>query len=377
MAKRGEAFKAAKQQGSKGATSVATIKDIAKRAGVSVSTVSHVLNGYGDISADTEKRVRAVMRELNYHPSALARRLVRKRSYVVELMLFSVEGLRHPFFYEVICGITAEIEKAGYDLVLSVKDAGDRRWRESLRRCYESKVEGLFLMGTLPGPAILDEVAASGIPTVLIDIPYEGPRMTYVTSDNVGGAASAVEHLISLGHRRIAYVDGHTPSAISEGRFIGYRQALLRHGLPLDAALVANGDFTEEGGRAAMKRILEASPDITGVFAASDLMAIGAMKALREAGRKIPHDVAVIGFDDIEAASYVRPALSTIKQQGDVMGRSAAKEVLKLINNPARKPRKIVLPTTLVVRESCGAKARLSEGGGAVEKAGSASGDRA
>lgn len=352
-----------------GARNVATIKDIASKAGVSVSTVSHVLNGYGDISAETEKRVRAVMKELNYHPSALARRLVRKRSYVLELMLFSVEGLRHPFFYEVICGITAEIEKAGYDLVLSVKDTGDRRWRESLRRCYESKVEGLFLMGTLPGRAILDEVASSGIPTVLIDIPHEGPRMTYVTSDNIGGATSAVEHLISLGHRRIAYIDGHTPSAISEGRFLGYKQALARHGLPLDPRLVASGNFTEEGGRVAMRRILEASADITAVFAASDLMAIGAMKALREAGRKIPRDVAVVGFDDIEAASYVRPALSTVKQQGEVMGRSAAKEVLRLIGNPARKPKKIVLPTDLVVRESCGARMGSSEGGGMLAEA--------
>ncbi|MGE5584581.1 MAG: LacI family DNA-binding transcriptional regulator [Bacillota bacterium] len=343
---------------------MATIKDIAGKAGVSVSTVSHVLNGYGDISSETEKRVRAVMKELNYHPSALARRLVRKRSYVLELMLFSVEGLRHPFFYEVICGVTAEIEKGGYDLVLSVKDTRDKRWRESLRRCYESKVEGLFLMGTLPGRAIIEEVASSGIPTVLIDIPHEGPRMTYVTSDNIGGARSAVEHLISLAHRRIAYIDGHTPSAISEGRFLGYKQALSDHGLPLDPRLVAGGNFTEDGGRIAMKRILEASPDITAVFAASDLMAIGAMKALREAGRRVPRDVAVVGFDDIEAASYVRPTLSTVKQQGEVMGRSAAREALKLISNPSRKPKRIVLPTELVVRESCGARLESLEGGG-------------
>ncbi|MEW5865972.1 MAG: LacI family DNA-binding transcriptional regulator [Bacillota bacterium] len=348
----------------RGVRSVTTIKDIAKSAGVSVSTVSHVLNGYGDIGQETEKRVRAVMKELNYHPSALARRLVRKRSYVLELMLFSVEGLRHPFFYEVICGVTAEIEKAGYDLVLSVRDTRDRRWRECLRRCYESKVEGLFLMGTLPGRAMLEEVASSRIPTVLIDIPFEGSKMTYVTSDNAGGARAATEHLISLGHSRIAFIDGHAPSAISEERALGYRQALANHGIPLDPGLIASGNFTQEGGRTAMKRVLEASPDVTAVFAASDLMAIGAMEALREAGRKVPQDVAVVGFDDIEAASYVRPALSTIKQQGETMGRSAAREVLKLISNPGRQPKKIVLPTELVVRESCGAWLNSSEGGG-------------
>jgi len=342
-----------------------TIKDIAKAAGVSVSTVSHVLNEYGDISEDTEQRVREVMKELNYHPSALARRLVRKRSYILQLLLFSVEGLKHPFFYEVICGISAETEKTGYDLVLSIKDVRDRRWRDSLKRCYESRSEGILVMGTLPGPEVLEEIESSQMPALFIDIPYEGPRATYVTSDNVGGAMTATKHLISLGHSSIGLICGHLTSSISKQRLLGYRQALEKNGIPFDAGLVRLGDFTEEGARQVAAELLDDYPNMTAVFAGSDLMAIGAMKAIREAGLRIPDDIAVIGFDDIESARYVRPALTTVKQEGEVMGKKAARELLRLIRYPDRKPCKQVLPTELVIRESCGGRKVYHEGGGA------------
>lgn len=345
-----------------GAVQRPTIRDIARAAGVSVSTVSHVLNDYGDISEDTQRRVRQVMEELNYHPSALARRLVMKRSCVLQLLLFAVEGLHHPFFYEVTCGITTEVEKAGYDLLLSVKDTRDRRWRETLRRCYESKVEGLILMGTLPSTRVIDEIRTSGIPAVMIDIPFEGPRMTYVTSDNIAGARRATEHLISLGHHRIVYLDGYdipdeyTPlPTISVARRIGYEEALRAHGIEFDSRLVCYGNYTQEDARSVVRGVLQTQPGITAVFATSDVMAFGAMKAVRDVGRRVPDDVAVVGFDDIEAASYVRPALSTIKQEGELMGRSAVCELMRIIRNPKKSPKATVLPVQLVVRESCGA----------------------
>ncbi len=338
-----------------------TIRDIAREAGVSVSTVSHVLNEYGDISEQTERRVRQVMEQLNYYPSALARRLVMKRSYVLQLLLFATEGLHHPFFYEVTCGITAEVEKAGYELALGVKNTKDRRWRETLRRCYESKAEGIMIMGTLPSSRVLSEVRASGIPTVMIDIPFEGPRLTYVTSDNVAGARAATDHLISLGHRSIAFVDGYdlpeerTPlPTIAVARRIGYEEALRAHGIEPDLGLTCYGNYTQEGARFAVRALLSSRPEVTAVFAISDIMAFGAMKAVRDTGRRVPGDVAVVGFDDIEAATYVRPALSTIKQQGELMGRSAVCELLRIITNPKRSPKAIVLPAQLVVRESCG-----------------------
>ncbi len=355
-----------------------TIREVAEAAGVSVSTVSHVLNDYGDISPDTEQRVRQVMKELNYYPSSLARRMTKKRSYLFQLLLFSVEGLHHPFFYEVTCGITEEVEKAGYELLLSVKDAEDQRWRDSLRRCYEAKVEGLIVMGTLPGTELFEEIRASGIPTVFIDIPYEGPRATYVSSDNIGGAGTATKHLISLGHRRIAFLDGYdlkdqaflqqTPTSsangldaslpmwgISEARRAGYAEALRAHGIPFDPSLLYYGSFTQQGAKDAVSRLLEDHPDVTAIFAISDVMAFGAMKAVRESGLRVASDVAIVGYDDIKSASYVRPALSTIKQDGEEMGRSAVREILRLIGDPARVPTEVILPVELVVRESCGA----------------------
>ena len=344
-----------------------TIRDIARAAGVSVSTVSHVLNEYHDISEATERRVRRAMEQLNYCPSPVARRLVMKRSYVMQLLLFAVEGLHHPFFYEVTCGIAAEAENAGYELVLSVKNTRDRRWRETLRRCYASAVEGIIIMGTLPSAKVLAEVRASGIPAVMIDIPFEGSRVTYVTSDNVAGARRATEHLISMGHRNIVFLDGydlpneHTPLlTISVARRMGYEQALQAHGIEFDSSLVCHGNYTQEGARSAVREMLESRPDVTAVFAISDVMAFGAMKAVSDVGRRVPGDVAVVGFDDIEAASYVRPALSTIKQQGELMGRSAVSELLCIIANPKRSPKATILPAELVIRESCGANALSS-----------------
>ena len=195
----------------------------------------------------------------------------------------------------------------------------------------------------------------------MIDIPFEGPRLTYVTSDNVAGARAATDHLISLGHRSIAFVDGYdlpeerTPlPTIAVARRIGYEEALRAHGIEPDLGLTCYGNYTQEGARFAVRALLSSRPEVTAVFAISDIMAFGAMKAVRDTGRRVPGDVAVVGFDDIEAATYVRPALSTIKQQGELMGRSAVCELLRIITNPKRSPKAIVLPAQLVVRESCG-----------------------
>jgi DNA-binding LacI/PurR family transcriptional regulator len=306
--------------------------------------------------------------------------LTRSRSYLFQLLLFSVEGLHHPFFYEVTCGITEEVDKAGYELLLSVKASEDGRWRDSLKRCYESKVEGLIIMGTLPGPEVFKEIESSQIPTVFIDIPYQGPQGTYVSSDNVGGARLATEHLISLGHRRITFLDGHnlhhkpllkdspimdldmmdtstsSPTwGISQARLAGYAEALHSHNIPFDPDLIGYGDFTQAVAQDAVVCMLREHPDVTAVFAISDIMAFGAMQAVRASGRRVARDIAVVGYDDIQAASFVRPALSTIRQDGEEMGKSAVREILRLMEDPGATPTKVILPVELVVRESCGA----------------------
>lgn len=344
-----------------------TIRDVAEVAGVSVSTVSHVLNNYGDISPETEQHVRKTMEALNYYPSSLARRLTRNRSHLFQLLLFSVEGLQHPFFYEVTCGIAEEAEKADYELLLSVQRAGDGegRWRDSLRRCVESRVEGLIVMGTLPHPEVLTKIETNQIPVAFIDIPYQGSAGTYVSSDNVVGARLAVEHLLSLGHKKIAFIDGSPRDSeskwlgpdggVGETRFYGYTLALEAQNIPVDPSLIGYGEFTQAGAEVAVLRILEEHPDLTAIFAVSDLMAIGAMRAIRSVGKKVPNDIAVVGYDDIEAASFVRPSLSTIRQDGLEMGKRAVREILRFIDDPGAVPSRVILPVELIVRESCGA----------------------
>lgn len=348
-----------------------TIRDVAKAAGVSVSTVSHVLNNYGDIGPETEKRVRQTMKALNYYPSALARRLTRKRSHLLHLFLFAKEGLQHPFFYEVISGISKEAESRDYELILSVQQADDssRRWRNSLRRSIESRVEGLIIMGSLPDCQVLEKIKVIQIPAMFIDIPCKGSNCIYMSSDNVRGARTAVEHLLSLGHEKIAFlggdfadrlrqrknVDHQLKGSVSQSRFEGYTQALLARGLKVDPSLIGHGEFTQKGAQKAVLKILEEHSDLTAIFAVSDLMAIGAIEAVRSVGKEIPEDIAVVGFDDIEAASFVRPLLTTIRQDGSLMGRRAVQEILRLINDSEGAPAKIVFPVELVVRESCGA----------------------
>ncbi len=345
-----------------------TIRDVAAKAGVSVSTVSHVLNNYGDISPQTEEHVRQTMKALNYYPSSLARRLTSKRSHLFQLLLFSGEGLQHPFFYEVTCGIAEEAEKGDYELLLSVQRAGsgEGRWRDSLRRCVESRVEGLIVMGAPPNPEVFGKIEANRIPVVFIDIPYQTSFGTYVSSDNVAGARLAVQHLLDLGHRKIAFIDGNQKvppqgrvlgpgGGVSETRFLGYSQALKAFNLAVDPSLIGCGDFTQSGGKAALLQVMKRHPDLSAVFAVSDLMAIGALEAVRSLGKKVPADVAVVGYDDIAAASLVRPALSTVRQDGMEMGKRAVREILRFIRDPQPPPSRVILPVQLIIRESCGA----------------------
>lgn len=350
-----------------------TIRDVAEAAGVSVSTVSHVLNNYGDIGPATEKRVRQTMKALNYYPSAAARRLTRNRSHLLHFFLFAEEGLRHPFFYEVISGISKEAEREDYELILSVQKGTDglKRWRRSLRRSIESRVEGLIITGSLPDSEVLEKIEASQIPAVFLDMPCQGPNCTYISADNVKGAELAVEHLLSLGHEKIAFLGGgfvpgrqnsidyKLKDSVSRSRFQGYKKALLAKGLRIERSLLGRGQFTQQGAQKAVLKIIAENPEVTAIFAVSDLMAIGAMEAVRSLGKEVPGDIAVVGFDDIEAASFVRPPLTTVRQDGELMGRTAVIEALRLINNAKAAPAKVVLPVKLVIRESCGALAPL------------------
>ncbi|HHV55187.1 MAG TPA: LacI family transcriptional regulator [Firmicutes bacterium] len=329
-----------------------TLRDVARKAGVSVSTVSHVFNGYRDIPVVTRKKVWEAARELDYHPNAFARNLVSRRSHLLGLVVPGRAGMRHPFLYAVICGVAEEIAGTGFGLTLSVAEEVDHSWREEVNRWKEQRFEGLIAMGFAEDHPVAKAIIESGIPAMLVDTILEGPRVSWVKSNDTEGAAAAVRHLLSLGHRRIAYIHG-LGGQICQERLDGYRLALSEAGIPFDPQLVEVADFTKPGGYKAMNRILSRTIP-TAVFAASDMMAFGAMECLRDRGLRLPDDMAVVGFDDIDAASHVTPALTTVRQFGDRMGREAARTLLDFLDGRIDKPHSTLVRTELVIRRSCG-----------------------
>lgn len=333
---------------------------MAKLSGVSVSTVSRVFNGYGDVSAATRDRVLATARSLDYAPSAAARTLVRRRSQLIGVVLFTGHehpDIGHPFFQDVLVGLKHGIGSRGYDVLLFATEQpgsnGDAA-HSYLRRARHHNVDGVVLMGVdRSDPEVLKLVEA-GIPLIGVDLDIAGPKATHVASDNVGGARLAVRHLHGLGHRRIATIAGpqdHKPGA---DRLVGFRAELHALGLEARPEYEQVGDWYTESGERAVQALLALPEPPTAIFAAADLMAVGAMKAAREAGRRVPDDLAVVGFDDIQLASLLDPSLTTIRQDKVGVGRAAARALVEQIENPETTPAALTLPVELVVRASCG-----------------------
>jgi LacI family transcriptional regulator, galactose operon repressor len=340
---------------------MANIHEVAKLSGVSVATVSRVFNGYQDVSEATRERVLASARELDYAPSAAARTLVRRRSQLIGVVLFTGEerpDIQHPFFLEVLVGLKHSLGDAGYDLLMFANEqAGVTHGPHAYaRRARLHHVDGVVVLAIEePDEPELRKLVKSGTPIVGVDLPLTGQRATFVASDNVGGGQLAVEHLYRLGHRRIATIAGIPHTKPATDRVLGYRQALHELGLPERPEYEAPGDFYMDSGEASMRTLLSLPEPPTAVFAASDLMAVGAIKALNRAGLRCPDDVAVVGFDDIQLAELVSPPLTTIRQDKRALGGAAAHSLVQMIEDTTAPPPETTLPVELVVRGSCGA----------------------
>jgi LacI family transcriptional regulator len=337
-----------------------TIREVAKLSGVSVSTVSRVFNGYGDVSAATKERVLETARSLDYAPSAAARTLVRQRSQLIGVVLFT--GLEHPdighpFFQDVLVGLKRGIGSRGYDVLLfATEQPGSSAdgAHSYLRRARHHRVDGIVLMGVDRDDPEVTKLLEAQIPLVGVDLDVSGPSATNVASDSVGGARLAVRHLHELGHRRIATIAGPQGSKPGADRLVGYRAELQALGLESRPEYEQIGDWYTESGEQAMRKLLALPNPPTAVFAAADLMAVGAMKVARAAGLRVPGELAVVGFDDIQLASLLDPALTTIRQDKIGVGRAAARALLEQIENPETTPAALTLPVELVVRTSCG-----------------------
>lgn len=332
-----------------------TLEGIARLAGVSRSTVSRVINDHPSVKPEVREHVWRIIRQTGYQPHAAARSLVTKRTQVIGLIIpRAVTNLfTDPFFPLLIRGIAETCNARGCHLMLSLFTAQtnpDDLYRQVVRSGY---LDGVVVSSTNLDDPLVPRLLQDDVHFICVGS-HPDQRVSYVDVDNANGARMAVEHLLRQGRRRIATVCGPRRTTAGRDRLAGYRQALEARGLAYDEALVAEGDFSEDGGRVAMQMLLASAPDA--VFAASDMMAIGAMKALKEAGRSIPDDVAVAGFDDLPVASIVEPALTTVRQPIDRLGSLAAEVLLDLIDGRAEGSQHVILPAQLVVRESCGSR---------------------
>jgi LacI family transcriptional regulator len=334
-----------------------TLEEVAKIAGVSRSTVSRVINDSPHVSADTREKVWQAIQASGYQPHAAARSLVTNRTRVISVIIPEVVAtlFSDPFFALLLRGATDACNSQRYHMMLSLFTDPAKRQEMYRRVLHGGLVDGVIVASSPLEDPLIPDLQNDHIPFVSIG---HRPDETvhYVDVDNTGGAQMATEHLIRLGHRRIATITGPLDTMPGQDRLTGYRQALEGRRIPVQEELILEGDFTEGGGAAAARQLLSASP--TAIFAASDLMAIGALKALREAGLQVPQDVALVGFDDVPVASVIEPALTTVRQPIERLGSMAVEIVLDVLCNEQEaksSTHRIVLPTELVVRASCGA----------------------
>ena len=320
-----------------------TMRDVARQAGVSVATVSRVLNESGPVGEGTRRRILQTAGALRYVPNGTARSLTTSTTETIGVLLPNLYG---EFYSEVIRGVEGAVRARRYHTLLSSVHDGPAELVSALRTMV-GRVDGLVVMSPDIEADVLRANLPAGLPVVLLGSAVTGHAA--VTIDNQAGAAAMVGHLAGLGHRRIALVSGAPVNTDAQARRAGYRRAVAEGGLDADPALVVDGDFTEQSGWAAGRALLALADRPTAVFAANDSMAIGALRAFREAGLDVPGAIALAGFDDIPVAQFVTPALTSVHVPIHEMGARAVETVLG--DGAART---ITLPTRLVVRESCG-----------------------
>jgi len=341
-----------------------TIKQVAKEAGVSIATVSRVLNEVGPVSLSARQRVLDAVARLRYVPHGGARSLITRRTNTIGVLLPDIHG---EFFSELIRGVDRTSRDSGYHVLVSGFHS-DRTEIEAVLRATRGRVDGLIVMTPDVDNRTLRSNLPEGVPSVLLNCRAESGVSDSLDVDNFGGAVSMVRHLAGLGHRRIALVTGPGTNHDANERRRGYRQAMQDLDLPWSEELEIPGDFTEQGGTRAGLAVLAMRERPTAVFAANDDMAIGVLAAMREAGVEVPGALALAGFDDIPAARFVSPALTSVHVDIADLGARAMRRVLLAIDaKNTHRRRHETLPSTLVVRESCGATSpRQTPSGGPV-----------
>ena len=325
-----------------------TILDVARRARVSKSLVSMVIRGEDGVSAKNREAVRQAIEELNYRPNVIARSLVQRRTRILGVM---ISDLRNPFFGDVVSGIQTRATELGYRVLFNTGDRAPDLEEAAIESLLELRVDGLILAAPRVDNPIIER-AARAVPVVVLNRDTSSTLSDSVTNDNLAGAGLAVEHCASLGHTRIAHIDGGSGAGANVRRE-GYLAAMRRLGLG-ENILTVEGGFTENGGYEAALELLKRSPLPTAIFAANDISAIGALKALEEAGFRTPADVSVVGYDNTSLAALPQISLTSVQQFGADIGRLGMECIFERIEGTRSTPRHEVVAPTLVVRTSTG-----------------------
>ncbi|MEC0089459.1 LacI family DNA-binding transcriptional regulator [Paenibacillus macquariensis] len=330
-----------------------TIYDIAKKTGYSPTTVSKVFNNYTDVKEQTRQTILQAAKELGYLPNAHARTLTTKKSWTIGVLFVESSGIgmQHPFFSAVIESFKQVAVSKGYALMFISKDVGGKQ-SGYLENCKIRGVDGVVVILSDYEDPYFKELLDSDIPCVVLD--YETSQAHTLYSDNLEGSLLAVEYLYSLGHRKIAHISGGINTFAGSKRVQGYELAMTRLNLETkESYIVDSAYYSIESGYAAMVQILDLQDRPTAVFVAGDHLALGAMRAARERGLRIPNDLSIVGFDNIELSQYITPALTTIAQDTALMGSKAADILIHSIDNPSQVLESAVLPVRLIVRDSC------------------------
>lgn len=331
-----------------------TLDDIAQMAGVSRSTVSRVVNNHPNVKPEVRQRVLSIIADQNFHPNAAARTLAMQRSATLGLILPQSVSVffNDPYYPSLLKGIAKACNQYNFTLALFLVSNQEEEENVFSRVGRKGFLDGVMIQSGHHGDqGIISRMITGNTPLIVLGRPFRADNVTYIDVDNVQASFTAVNHLLLTGCRRVATITGPHDSAVGIDRLHGYRKALKHWKLPVDESLIAEGDFTESGGYNAMKKLLPHHPDA--VFAASDVMAFGAMNAVNEVNLKIPDDISFIGFDDLPIPTRVVRQLSTIRQDPPQMGFRAVELLIEMIEKDIHQPQRYFMNTELILRDSC------------------------
>lgn len=326
-----------------------TLKMVAERAGVSVNTASRAINNKSDINEETKKRVLKVAQELGYVQNATAVALRTKKTRTLGVV---IADNRNPFYAEVLNGIEEAAREKNYHIILANTQRDYQKEEEAINLLLAKRVDGLLITPVQDRNDDIKNLIEANIPFVIVGRDFKNIEVDAVYNDEVKGGFLATKYLIKKGHKRIALINGFLHKSPARGRLEGYKKALKEYGIPFDDSLVSVGDIDVKDGYERTKQLLEKGLNFTAIFAYNDMMAFGAMRAIKEKGLRIPEDIGLVGYDDIPFSSLISPSLTTIRLKKQELGVESLKLLLSRINVSRKKTKKIMLDVELKIRET-------------------------